>query len=90
MPETTEETVLDRLSLALSRAARGEPLAAADVAAIFRISSGQFTKLEKAGAWEQFKLRPALGPKRFSGVLVQRYLNGEPLVDMSFGRKRRG
>lgn len=79
--------------IALARAAAGELLSALDLAAIFRIKPAQCHRLERAGAFEQFKVHPPIGPKRFSGFLVQRYLRGESLVEgqfveRSFGRRR--
>lgn len=74
---------------ALDRAARGEPLALRDIAEIWRVSVSRAHRLEKAGQFDTFKLRPAIGPKRFSGVLVHRYLHGEPVYEPVFGAKRR-
>jgi len=73
---------------AIARAKAGELLGPTEVAAIFRIRHSQFHKLDRTGAFDQFKVRPAIGPKCFSGVLITRYLNGEPLYEPSFGRKR--
>jgi hypothetical protein len=73
---------------ALARAAAGELLGPTELAAIFRIRHSQFHKLERTGAFDQFKVQPAIGPKCYSGVLVQRYLSGEPVYVPTFGRKR--
>ncbi len=73
---------------ALARARAGELLTAADVAAIWHLSRDGFSWQNKRGAFDQFKVRPAIGRRIYSGVLVVRYLNGEPLYEPSFGRKR--
>jgi hypothetical protein len=71
------------------RAAAGELLGPSEIAAIFRIKHSQFTKLNKQGAFDHLKIRPAIGPKCFSGVLVHRYISGESVYQPTFGRKRR-
>jgi hypothetical protein len=73
---------------AMARAAAGELLGPRDMAAIFKIKYSRFNALDKQHAWDQFKVRPALGPKQYSGVLVTKYLAGEPLYAPTFGRKR--
>jgi hypothetical protein len=73
---------------ALARAAAGELLGREDMAAIYRIGLTQFTRLNRAGAFNQFRIRPAIGPKCFSGALVHRHITGEPVYEPSFGRKR--
>ncbi len=50
-------------------------------------SPSQFHRLDKQGAFDFLKVTPAVGPKRFSGVLIARYLCGEPLYIPTFGRK---
>lgn len=51
-------------------------------------SPSQFHRLDKQGAFDFLKVVPAVGPKRFSGVLIARYLCREPLFLSSFGRQR--
>jgi hypothetical protein len=74
---------------ALARAAAGAPLGPRDMKAIFQIKHTRYAELNKQGAFDHLKLRPAIGPKCFSGVLVHRYLSGEPVFEPTFGRKRR-
>ena len=62
------------------------PRAARD--AIYRIGRTRFGNLNRRGQFDQFKVRPVVGPKCFSGVLVHRHLQGEPVYDATFGRKR--
>jgi hypothetical protein len=63
-------------------------LSAKEMAALFRIGVSHFHKLAKRGAFDKFKVVPAIGPKCYSGVLVARYLKGEAVYTPSFGRKR--
>ena len=74
----------------LARAARGELLGPHDMAVIFGIGGARFSRLNAAGHFDQFKVKPALGRRCFSGVLVQRYLNGGDLgvYVSSFGARR--
>lgn len=82
------QTPTDRTA-ALARAAAGEILGPMDIAAIFDIGRSRFHALNRAGAFECFKLRPAIGPRCFSGAKVHRYIQGERLEEPVFGRKRR-
>ncbi len=85
---TTHDPVLP--ADALARAKAGELLGRQDLMAIFRIGGSQFDRLNKAGAFDQFKVRPAIGPKScFSGILVARYVNGDAVYEPTFGRRRR-
>lgn len=74
---------------ALARAARGELLGPMDIAAIWRIGRSRFNALNQQGVFEVFKVRPAIGPRCFSGARVHRYIQGERLEEPTFGRKRR-
>lgn len=73
---------------ALAKARRGELLSARDMAFIFQVDPSHFHRREQTGAYDAFKVKPALGTKRFSGVLVARYLEGEPLFEDLRGRAR--
>jgi hypothetical protein len=55
----------------------GAPLKASELALVMRKGIGQFHKLAKRGTYDDFLIPGALGPARYSGVKVQRYLNGE-------------
>ncbi len=74
---------------ALARAAAGELLGPAEVALIFRISARQFVRKNTAREFDVFRANPPIGRRCFSGVLIHRYLAGEPLYEPTFGRKRR-
>lgn len=74
---------------ALEKARRGELLTIADMAAIFGIGRSQAHRKERAGAFDAFKVTPTLGPKKFSGVLVAKYLDGEPVFEPLRSVRRR-
>jgi hypothetical protein len=74
---------------AIDRAKAGELLSGKELAAIFRVKHAQFHNLMKAGAFDQFLVKPAIGNKCYSGVKVYRYLCGDPVYEPTFGRKRR-
>ncbi len=77
------------IKIALARAAAGEILGPTDIKAIFHLKHSQYTKLNNQGAFDHLKLRPAIGPKCFSGHKVARYLAGESMYEpAAFGRKR--
>jgi len=59
-----------------------------DIARLWDISPSQVCRLAKRGEFDFLKVKPAVGPKQFSGVLIGRYLSGEPIYLPSFGRKR--
>jgi hypothetical protein len=80
----------DETHVAIDRAQSGEPLSGKELAAIFRVKHAQFHNLAKAGAWDIFLLKPAIGSKRYSGVKVYRHLCGDPVYEPTFGRKRQG
>jgi len=73
---------------ARARAQTGELLGPTEFAAILQIKKSRFHVLAKAGAFDAFKVRPALGPKCYSGVLITRWLQGEAVAP-TFGRSRR-
>jgi hypothetical protein len=72
---------------ALARAQAGALLGPTELAAILQIKKSRFHVLAKTGAFDHLKVRPAIGPKCYSGVLITRWLQGE-LVYEPFGRKR--
>lgn len=65
-------------------------LSVRELAPLWGVSISQMHFLNRRCALDIFKVHPAIGPRQFSGVLIGRYLSGEPLVIPSFGRKRRG
>jgi hypothetical protein len=76
---------------AIDLAHAGLPLSAKEMALIFRMDVSTFHKKAKLGAFDDFRLRPALGTKHFSGARVARHLNGEVLEPPArhFGRTRK-
>lgn len=75
----------------LDLVAAGLPISAQEFAALERIGVAYFHKQAKRGVYDDFLLKPALGPKRYSGVLIARYLRGEAIDGpaLGFGRRRR-
>lgn len=78
-----------RRAQALALAEAGLPLNARELAILLREELGHFYAKAKLGLFDDFLLRPALGTKRYSGVKVRRYLDGETLDVLSFGRRKR-
>jgi hypothetical protein len=77
-------TILD----ALDKARRGELLTGADLAVIFHLKHSRFGLLQKAGAFDAFRVHHPIGRSVYSGVLVQKHLNGEEVGFVSnFGRR---
>ncbi len=66
----------------------GLPLTIRDLAELFEVGIDQIYKNARLGKYDDFLLRPAFGPRKYSGVKVGRYLAGEALEELSFGRKR--
>lgn len=81
---------------AIARARRGELLTVKDLAAVLGIGKSQAHKRERAGAFEDFAIHPHFGARKFSGVLVARWLDGENAFKpepmkatlRSFGKRR--
>jgi hypothetical protein len=63
-------------------------LGAAELAALLRIGLSRFYRLAKRGHFDFLKVKPQIGPKVYSGLLVARYLRGEAVYQPTFGRKR--
>lgn len=76
----SDRRVPDR-DAAIALARSGALLTIAHMAAIWSIGRSQAHRKERAGAFDAFKVTPALGPKKFSGSLVARYLDGEPIFE---------
>jgi len=64
-------------------------LSVRELAPLWGVSVSQAHLLNRKCAFDVFKVHPAIGPRQFSGVLLGRYLSGEPLVIPSFGARRR-
>jgi hypothetical protein len=73
---------------ALALAAKGELLGKQEMMALFHIGSSRYHQLNRVGAFDHFKMRPALGLRCFLGVRVYRALQGEGASVPTFGRKR--
>lgn len=56
---------------------------------LWHISASQFHRNNRQGSYDRFKVVPGIGPRQFSGVLLGRWLSGEPLMMPSFGRRGR-
>ena len=56
--------------------------------AALAIGISAFYKNAKRGKYDFLEPRPTMKPKRYSGVLVARYLKGEPVYVPTFGRRR--
>ena len=75
---------------AIDRARAGELLDAHDLQTIFGIKKTKFYALRRMDAFECFRVHPPIGAKCFSGRLVARYLDGEPIDVPQVLRRRRG
>jgi hypothetical protein len=89
IPEPAVDDALEaRRQEALARVDRGELLTPDEMAAIFRMSRPTFNTHLGAGEFDAFRVTPQIGRPLFSGVIVRKYLAGEPLYEPTFGRKR--
>jgi hypothetical protein len=89
-PGVTLEELKDRAAReALARAAAGELLSASDLMAIWHISRATFYRLNAAHKFDPFRVTPAIGSRCYSGTLIHRYINGDPVYASTFGRKVR-
>jgi hypothetical protein len=66
----------------------GAALGTREMMALFRVSRSGFYKNAKRGLYDRLRTTLALGPTRYSGTLVWRHLQGLPLYEPTFGRKR--
>ena len=89
-PDPDDAAALER---SLARAKAGALLDVSDMQRIFRIrSASTFFGLQKRGMFDPFRVAFPVGTARYSGVLVQRYLEGLDVGESGrnfFGRKRR-
>src|SRR5262245_14984821 len=63
-------------------------LGPADLAAVWGVSMRTIYRLIKAGEFDCLRTTKEIGTKPFSGILLARFLKGEPLYVPTFGRKR--
>jgi len=78
----------ERRLATLARVQHGEALDSSELRLILRMSKTTFARHLAAGAFDKFRLAPQIGRPLFSGVLVARYLAGDPLYIPTFGRRR--
>lgn len=65
-------------------------LVGADVLAqLWSVSVSQIYRRIARNEFDVFRVRPAIGPKCFSGVLIARYIKGEPLYVPTFAVRKR-
>lgn len=57
----------------------GLPISAAEFAILRRETVSWFHKQARRGAFDAFRIPGELGTKRYAGVKVQRWLDGEPI-----------
>lgn len=79
----------DPRAAAIALAKTGALLGPTDLGAIFGLTYSGFYKNAKRGLYDVFKVNPPLSQRCYSGVLVTRYLQGEPLYVPTFGRRKR-
>lgn len=67
----------------------GPLLNARELAQVFALSEGQFYKRARLGDFDRFIVDPPMGQRRYSKVLLARYLAGERIDHpvRTFGRK---
>jgi len=67
----------------------GPLLNAREMATLWQITSGQFYRLARAGAFDVFKVIPTITPRCYSKALVEKHLIGD-VIDRTrrFGRPR--
>jgi hypothetical protein len=75
---------------AIARAKAGELLGPRDMMAIWRIGATQYARMKHRGDFDRLKTQHPIGTRIYSGVLVARFLAGEPLYEPTFGRRRSG
>jgi hypothetical protein len=73
---------------ALRLAESGAALGTREMMALFRVSRSGFYKNAARGLYDQLQTSLPIGTKRWSGTLVWRHLQGLPLYEPTFGRKR--
>jgi hypothetical protein len=78
----------DAATTAIARARAGELLSARDLMAIFHLQPPGFYQRAKRGDFNRFLVQHPIGRRRYSGVLVARYLDGDPVYVSSFARRR--
>lgn len=73
---------------ALARAKAGLLLGPADMGAIWQFGNSRYAAAQAAGEFDRFKVRHPIGKHCFSGTLVWRYVQGEPVDHPAVSPKR--
>lgn len=60
-----------------------------DLARFFGVSTSRIHQLRRAGKFRRFEIKDAIGPKRWSGVLLKRYAEHGRDESRFFGSARR-
>lgn len=75
---------------AIRLARSGAPLSVAQFMAILGCSETTFHRRQKRGDFDRFRMKGNLGPyRRYSGVLVTRWLDGEAVYVPTFAGRRK-
>ena len=73
--------------MALDVASASELLGPSDLMRIFGVKRARFYALQKAGKFRHLEVQRPFGTRRYSRVLVERFVAGESTSQ--FGRRRR-
>jgi hypothetical protein len=73
--------------LAVEHARTGALISPDEMALIFHYRPSRFYQLNREGAFNAFKVIPAIGARCFSGTLVTRYLAGDPVFASVMSRR---
>jgi hypothetical protein len=88
MSKTTWRLDDEAQQAALVRAKAGLLLGPADMGAILQWGNSRFAAAQAAGELDRFKVKNPIGKHCFSGTLVWRYVQGEPVEQSAFSPKR--
>jgi hypothetical protein len=83
-PETTSMSAREA-AIALARS--GAPMTGQELRLILGIQPSTFFYHQSHGHYDKLLLKFAAGLKKYSGVLVSRWLDGDPVFTPTFGRK---
>jgi len=79
-------TAIPTYEAALARAQKGALLSCADMAAIWQVTMSTLYRMRARGVLDKFLVVP-IGPPRYSGALVYRYVTGDPIWTSRIGGK---
>jgi len=86
---TDQRTDAELREAAIALARSGAPLNARELRAILQITTPTFYYHARRGRYDALRVKVPLGPRVYSGVLVSRWLDGDPVYEPTFGRKRK-